>query len=468
MPKILIIDDEQLMAEMLCDLVKRMGYEAFPVFTLKDAAQEIGKHDFDVVFLDVMMPDGNGLDFLSHIKSVPSSPEVIIITGYGDPDGAELAIKSGAWDYIEKASSISKLKLPLLRALEYREAKKGQNKPFILHRDGIIGKGLRMNACLDLLAQAATSEANVLIAGETGTGKELFARAIHHNSSRQNREMVTIDCAALPQTLVESVLFGHEKGAFTGADARKDGLIRQADGGTLFLDEVGELPLSIQKEFLRVLQEHRFRPVGSKNELHSDFRLVAATNRDLVAMVETGQFRSDLFFRIRALTIELPPLRDHAEDIPDLVLARLGKLSKHNGTPLRGISTDFLEALGAYDWPGNVRELMQTIDSALAVSDDGQVLFSKHLPPHIRIALARRSLSRKQKTSSPEPLMQTLKERRQAILDVLERDYLRDLMSSTGGDIRKACKLSGLSRPRLYSLLKKYQWNKDRINPSVS
>ncbi len=462
MPKILIIDDEQLVAEMLCDLVKRMGYEAFPVFTLKDAAREIEQHDFDVVFLDVMMPDGNGLDFLPRIKSMVSSPEVIIITGFGDPDGAELAIKSGAWDYIEKASSISKLKLPLLRALEYREAKKGQNKPFVLNRAGIVGKGSHMNSCLDLLAQAATSEANVLIAGETGTGKELFARAIHSNSSRHNREMVTIDCAALPQTLVESVLFGHEKGAFTSADTRKDGLILQADGGTLFLDEVGELPLSIQREFLRVLQERRFRPVGAKKELSSDFRLIAATNRDLASMVEAGQFRKDLLFRIRALTIDLPPLRDHIEDIPDLVISYLGRISKRNGAPMRGISADFLEALGAYDWPGNVRELMQTLDSALAVSDDGQVLFSKHLPPHIRIALVRRSLTRKGKKSSPEPLIQTLKERRQAILDVLERDYLRELMSDTGGDVRKACAISGLSRPRLYSLLKKHQWSKDR------
>jgi two-component system NtrC family response regulator len=462
MEKILIIDDEQLMAEMLGELVKHMGYEAVSVFTLKAAAREIETQDFDVVFLDVQMPDGNGLDFLARIKSTPSSPEVIIITGFGDPDGAELAIKSGAWDYIEKASSISKLKLPLLRALEYREAKKGKQKTFILKREGIVGKGLRMNSCLDLLAQAATSDVNVLITGETGTGKELFARAIHSNSPRQNRELVTIDCAALPQTLVESVLFGHEKGSFTGADVRKDGLIRQADGGTLFLDEVGELPLSIQKELLRVLQEHRFRPVGGKHELTSDFRLVAATNRDLSAMVDAGQFRSDLFYRIHALIIELPPLRDHAEDIPDLVLSHLGKVSKRNGSPLRGISTDFLEALGAYDWPGNVRELIHTLDSALAVSDDDQVLFSKHLPPHIRIALARRSINHKAKGMTPEPLSQTLKARRQSILDVLEQDYLKDLMSNTDGDIRKACEISGLSRPRLYSLLKKYQGNKDR------
>jgi two-component system, NtrC family, response regulator len=462
MPKILIIDDEQLMAEMLSELVKHMGYEAFPVFTLKEAAREIETHDFDVVFLDVMMPDGNGLDFLARIKSTPSSPEVIIITGFGDPDGAELAIKSGAWDYIEKASSISKLKLPLLRALEYREAKKGKNKTFILNREGIVGKGSRMNFCLDLLAQASTSDVNVLITGETGTGKELFAKAIHSNSPRRDRELVTIDCAALPQTLVESVLFGHEKGAFTGADARKDGLIRQADGGTLFLDEVGELPLSIQKEFLRVLQERRFRPVGGKSELTSNFRLVAATNRDLAAMVEAGQFRNDLFFRIRALTIELPPLRDHGEDIPELVLSHLGKVSKHNGAPLRGISTDFLEALGTYDWPGNVRELIQTLDSALAVSDGEQVLFSKHLPPHIRIALARRSLNRKGKDSASEPLLQTLKEGRQTLLDGFERDYLTELMSSTRGDVRKACAISGLSRPRLYSLLQKYPGVKDR------
>ncbi|MBN1548788.1 MAG: sigma-54-dependent Fis family transcriptional regulator [Syntrophaceae bacterium] len=456
MQQILIIDDEPLMAEMLCDLVKRMGYEGKSVSTLTAADREIETGEFDVVFLDVHMPDGNGLDFLGRIKNTPSSPEVIIITGYGDADGAELAIKSGAWDYIEKASSISKLKLPLLRALEYREAKKSTSKPFILNREGIVGKGPRMNACLELLAQAATSDANVLITGETGTGKELFARAIHSNSSRRDREMVTIDCAALPSTLVESVLFGHEKGSFTGADARKDGLIRQADGGTLFLDEVGEMPLTIQKEFLRVLQEHRFRPVGGKSELNSDFRLVAATNRDLAAMVEAGQFREDLLYRIRALVIELPPLREHKEDIPDLVLSHMRKISNRNGMPLRGISTDFLEALGSYDWPGNVRELLHTVDSAMAVSSSEQVLFSTHLSPHIRIELARRSLKPKTNARKDPLPLQTMRERRQTLLDSFERDYLRELMSCANGDIRKACEISGLSRPRLYSLLQKY------------
>jgi two-component system NtrC family response regulator len=279
---------------------------------------------------------------------------------------------------------------------------------------------------------------------------------------RKDRELVTIDCAALPLTLVESVLFGHEKGAFTGADARKDGLIHQADGGTLFLDEVGELPLSIQKEFLRVLQEHRFRPVGGKSELNSDFRLVAATNRDLAAMVEKGHFREDLFYRIRALIIELPPLKDHKEDIPDLVLAHMGKVSRRNGFPLKGISTDFLEALGAYDWPGNVRELLHTIDSALAVSGNEQVLFSTHLLPHIRIELARRALKPRAKIKGTALPLPTMKEKRQAVLDGFERDYLWELMAQANGDISKACKISDLSRPRLYSLLKKYQWTKER------
>jgi|LSQX01.2.fsa_nt_gb two-component system NtrC family response regulator len=467
-PKILIIDDEQLTAELLRDLVRQMGYEAFPVFTLNEAAQAIERQDFDVVFLDVVMPDGNGLDFLPRVKAAQASPEVIIITGYGDPDGAELAIRNGAWDYIEKGSSINKLKLPLLRALEYREAKRGRKKPVLFKREGIIGEGGRMKACLDLVAQAAAGDVNVLITGETGTGKELFARAVHSNSARQAQKMVTIDCAALPRTLVESIFFGHEKGAFTGADMRRDGLIGQADGGTLFLDEVGELPPSIQKDFLRVLQERRFRPVGAKNERYSDFRLVAATNRNLAAMVKAGQFRDDLFFRIRALTIDLPPLREHAEDIPDLVLSYLGRIGERRGTPARGISADFLETLGQYDWPGNVRELFQALDRAMTVSSGEQVLFSKHLPPHIRIALARRSLSGKGNPSGAALPLQTLKARRQAMLDGLERDYLKDLMSATDGNIPRACEVSGLSRSRLYVLLKKYGFRRDQTEADVS
>ncbi len=214
------------------------------------------------------------------MKSTPSSPEIIVITGLGHPDEAELAITSGAWDYLEKPASFDAIKLPLLRALEYRSERTPGNMAAALKRNGIIGDSEKITACLELVAQAAESDANVLITGETGTGKELFAKVIHANSRRAQKSFVVVDCTALPETLVESVLFGHARGAFTGAETSEEGLIKQADGGTLFLDEIGELPSTIQKKFLRVVQEHRFRPVGGRREITSDFRLMAATNEE--------------------------------------------------------------------------------------------------------------------------------------------------------------------------------------------
>ena len=275
MANVLIIDDDRAMCDMLSGRMRDMGHNATYALTLKAGLKQAFSESFDVVFLDVGMPDGNGLEALPKIRETPSSPEVIIITGAGSPDGAELAIKNGAWDYIEKPLSISAMSLPLIRALQYREDTRTLGSPVALDREGIVGNSPPMKACFDLMAQASASDANVLITGETGTGKELFAAAIHKNSPRAEKSFVVVDCATLPETLVESMLFGHEKGAFTGADKAKDGLIKQADGGTLFLDEVGELPLSVQKAFLRVLQERRFRPLGGKREIESDFRLVS-------------------------------------------------------------------------------------------------------------------------------------------------------------------------------------------------
>ena len=239
-------------------------------------------------------------------KSGRSSPEIIVITGMGHPDEAELAIKSGAWDYIEKPASFEAIKLPLIRALEYRAERKPK-APTVLKRNGIIGDSEEITACLELLSQAADSDANVLITGETGTGKELFAKVIHANSRRAKSNFVVVDCTALPETLVESVLFGHARGAFTGAETSEEGLVRQAHGGTLFLDEIGELPVLIQKRFLRVIQEHRFRAVGGRREISSDFRLMAATNRDLEDMVREGRFREDLLFRLRTIADRFAP-----------------------------------------------------------------------------------------------------------------------------------------------------------------
>jgi two-component system NtrC family response regulator len=463
MANILIIDDDEMLCDMMTTMVSQMGHSATFANTLKDGLKKASSEEFDVVFLDVRMPDGNGLDILPAIRETFSSPEVIIITGFGDPDGAELAIKNGAWDYIEKPSSIKAMTLPFIRALQYREEKKTRKPPVALKREGIIGSSSKMRTCIDLLAQAAKSDANVLITGETGTGKELFAWAIHNNSHRANKNFVVVDCAALPETLVESMLFGYEKGAFTGADKTQDGLILQADGGTLFLDEVGELPLSIQSAFLRVLQEHRFRPISGKGEIESDFRLVAATNRDLDQMVKQGLFRKELLFRIQSFTIELPPLREYPEDIKEIAIYHMAKICERYGTGTKGFSPEFLEALTSYDWPGNVRELVNTLERAIAAARQDPILFPKHLPTHIRIQVARASIGKG--TSSKGGLrgsaatfevLPNLRDFREAAISEAEQRYLHDLMSVTGGNIKEACQISGLSRPRLYALLKKH------------
>jgi two-component system NtrC family response regulator len=319
-----------------------------------------------------------------------------------------------------------------------------------------------MRSCFDILAQAANSDASVLIAGETGTGKELFARAIHENSPRANRNFVVVDCTALPKTLVESTLFGYERGAFTGADRDQEGLVRQAHGGTLFLDEVGELPLVIQKAFLRVLQEHRFRPVGSKKEIESDFRLVAATNRVMDEMVESRRFRRDLLFRLQTFTIDLPPLRERKEDIRELVMYHMAKLSERYGIGTKGFAPEFLDSLIAYEWPGNVRELVNAVERALTMARQEPTLFAKHLPTHIRVSLARAAVTKEapsqvsSKAASPPPLP-PLKGFREAALQEAERQYLEDLMGIAGSNIKDACRISGLSRPRLYALMKKYR-----------
>lgn len=463
MAKILIIDDDQLMCQSLSLVARHKGYEATSSFTLHDGLEKATGEPFDVVFLDVNMPDGNGLDFLSKLPKLPSSPEIIIITGYGDPHGAELAIKSGAWDYLEKGASVKEITLSLIRALQYREQKQIGNSSSgmaTLKRDGIVGSSNRLKDCLDLVAQAATSDSSVLITGETGTGKELFARAVHENSNRSKKNFVIVDCAALPENLIEGMLFGHEKGAFTNADQAREGLILQANGGTLFLDEIGEMPLSLQKVFLRVLQEHRFRPLGSSRELESDFRLVAATNRNLDEMVETGRFRSDLLFRISTFVIELPTIRDRPEDIKELTRYHTDRISEHYGTPSKAFSPDFLKMLAAYSWPGNVRELINTLERTIATARFESILFPKHLPMHLRIEATKSSMKREEPSQlQPEHNgsrnLPQLHEFRDSIYSDAEKKYLKDLMSLTANNVAEACHVSGLSTSRLYALLKK-------------
>ena len=463
MGRIVIIDDDRILAKLLGAEIRSLGHTVICAHTLKEGLDYVRENPVDLIFLDVFLPDGNGLDALGTIFKMPAAPEVIIITGEGDPDGAELAIRSGAWDYIAKPpSSIKDLVLPLTRALQYRN-EKSRPSTVKLKRCGIVGNSRQIRACLETVASAAYGDANVLITGETGTGKELFAEAIHENSKRKNNNLVVVDCAALPENLVESMLFGHVKGAYTGADTSHTGLVKQADGGTLFLDEVGEMPLHIQRVFIRVLQERRFRPLGGNREIESDFRLVAATNRDLEEMVGKGGFREDLLFRIRSITFELPPLRERKGDAVELAAHYIRVICKRNGVQPKGMSTDFVEAVTNDRWPGNVRELIHAVETAVAVAGPEPTLFQRHLPADIRVRLAQKNLRNLKDKQEEQSLtldaprnLPTLQSVRESTIIRVEKQYLKDLMLLTDGDIKEACQISKLSRSRLYSLLQKY------------
>ncbi len=463
MANILIIDDDHLMCKSLSIVTQQKGHQTACADTLAAGLLKNQTQSFDVIFLDVNMPDGNGLDCIQQLLANPDAPEVIIITGFGDPHGAEMAIKCGAWDYIEKGASVKEITLSLLRALQYREQKMSacsNTKTLDFKKEGIIGNSSRLRSCLDLVTQAAISDASVLITGDTGTGKELFAKAVHLASDRKTKKFVVVDCAAMPDNLIEGILFGHEKGSFTSADQSREGLILQANGGTLFLDEVGEMPLSLQKVFLRVLQEHRFRPIGSSRELESNFRLVAATNRNLRRMVQEGTFRSDLLFRISTFIIELPPISERTEDIPLLARHHADRISAQYNVLPKDFSPEFLQMLMLYRWPGNVRELVNTLERTIAVARNEPVLFPKHLPMQIRIEVTQQMMQKEETEGtvdqfSVESLPQ-LSDYRDSIYVKAEQKYLQDLMNLSDYNVTEACKISGLSTSRLYALLKKH------------
>lgn len=464
MARILIVDDDKGFRKVLQTMVGRLGHETVAVSSKKECLKQVLEHDFDLVLLDVRLPDGSGLEVIPKLKDSVSAPEVIIITGFSDQAGAELALNNGAWDYIQKPIPYQDLNLQLTRVLEYRREKRAARKPNVLKRDNILGESPQMVACLELLAEAASSLANVMITGETGTGKELFARAIHENSPRAKEDFVVVDCTALPENLVESLLFGYKKGAFTGADKSREGLIKQADGGTLFLDEIGELPPAIQSSFLRVIQERRFRPLGARVEESSDFRLIAATNRDLEAMVESGSFREDLLFRLRSLSLSLPPLRERREDIKGLALHYTTRLCERYDWETKGMSADFFCLLGEYSWPGNVRELISVLERAITAAGSAPILIPQHLPTYVRVqTTTSQAASAPPPSPGAEPLRRhdsgafpTLKAARDSSIAELEAGYMKELMSLTGRNIKEACRLSGLSRTRVYALLKKY------------
>ena len=462
MPQVLIIDDDPAVGDLLATVIERTGYAPVCAHTAREGLTALENNQIGVVLLDVVLPDGNGLHLLSQIRAIPNAPEVIIITGNGDPEAAELAIKNGAWDYLVKPPKVENIKLAVNRAMAYRHEKSVSRQPKVLKRGDIIGNSTGLNALLERVAQAASVESNVLITGETGTGKELMARAVHENSARADHRFVVVDCASLPETLVESVLFGHVKGAFTGAEKEREGLIRQAHGGTLFLDEIGELPLSAQKAFLRVIQEHCFRQVSGRQEIQVNFRLIAATNRDLDAMAASGKFRQDLLFRLRSVCLELPPLRQRREDIKPLAVHHIHRLCDIYGIEVKGFSGDFIHALEQYKWPGNIRELFNALEEALSMARGEPTLYPHHLPTRIRAILTRMTV----KAHSPKPVackspFQGIADK-ESFLDIgafrnlMERQYLTQLNVLTNGNRKEACRISGLSRTRLFELMRKH------------
>ena len=476
MARILIIDDDHEICETMESLITRLSYDCETAHTLDQGLRLARAEEFDVIFLDVRLPDGNGLDILPDIMDLPNPPEVIILTGKGDPDGAELAIKGGVWDYLLKPSSVREISLTLGRALKYHDEKTGRNDQGALDLSGVVGESPSIKASFNLLAQAARSDTNVLITGQTGTGKELFAATIHSNSKRKPHNFVVVDCAGLTETLLESTLYGHRKGAFTGAQTDRIGLVKLADGGTLFLDEVGEMPLSMQKAFLRVLQERTFRPVGDTREQTSNFRLVAATNRDLDDMVKKGEFRQDLLYRLKTMHIHLPSLKDRPEDIRALSLYRVRQLCAQYGMGTKNFGSDFHTALMGYDWPGNVRELFNILERAVVASGDEKTLYTMHLPREFRIRMAKAQIARMTTANGAAEATEKLdsepvKRIGQDIFeDIFERElptlrefkgmaekvYLAELIRQCDGDLPRILKASGLSRSHFYSLLKKY------------
>ncbi|MCP4719296.1 MAG: sigma-54-dependent Fis family transcriptional regulator [Desulfobacteraceae bacterium] len=458
MIKILIIDDDPKICLFFNQLAKQMGYESLFAHTMNGGLKLSNKKSFDLVLLDLELPDGNGLQILPDLIKNPSKPEVIIITGTGDVRGAQMAFKYGAWDYVQKPFLLDEVSLPITRALQYRKEKQATPPPMPLIRSKIIGESHALRKCLEEVAKASVTDASVLITGETGTGKELFARAIHENSKRGSNPFIVVDCGALPETLVESTLFGHEKGAFTGAQQKQDGLITQADGGTLMLDEVGDLPLNVQKSFLRTLQERRVRPLGGKKEKHVDFRLVAATNLDLDQMVKEKLFREDLLYRIRAIGIKLPALRERGQDVEEIAVKKIHELAQRYKIETKAISQELFQTLAAHLWPGNVRELINVLEYVLASAGQDPTLFPKHLPPEYRTARLDFDLVPKIKSSrKPEALdfadeLPSLHAHRTR----MEKDYLKMLLTRVKGNREKASQISGISQSRLYGLLKKH------------
>ncbi len=474
MAPILLIDDDPVFRETVKDILIDLGYECRAFASLTHGKRAVLENSFAVVLLDLFLPDGNGLYEIKYFKNSPAKPQVIVITAHGNPNEAAEAIEHGAWDYLEKPVTTETIQRLISRALQHRKQQDESSPPTLIQPNPIIGRSSTIKTCLQQVDKVAKSNTSVLISGETGTGKELFARTLHRNSHRSRHKFVVLDCASLQETLAESALLGHWKGAYTDARQNRTGLIKLADQGTLFLDEIGELPLTLQKILLRVLQEKTFLPLGGEKEQSSDFRLIAATNKDLRRMVERQEFREDLFYRIFAYPIHLPPLRERRSDIPMLAEYFTAQKCQEYHLAKKQLSRELLRVMSLFSWPGNVRELINVLDVVIKNGHSETTLYPQHLPTEIRSEVIKTDIEKgashpdsSDKASLPCSScpswfntgmhdFPTLKTLRQKTVASMEKAYLSILIQKSDNNPQTACILSGLSRARLYELLKKH------------
>lgn len=382
---VLVVDDEENARESLFSLLTKQGYEVIGAATMAEARQQLQRGAGDVVLLDVMLPDGYGPDLLVETAHQAMRPPIILITAYGDIDMAVEAMKNGAHDFLTKPIQFKQLEQSILRAVEMIRMRQELNHLRELQQEKanfVAGKSQKMIEVLTYAHRAAVMSASVLVTGETGTGKEILAHYIHHSGPRASKPFVAINCAAIQSTVLESELFGYEAGAFTGAERRKHGLMEVADGGVLFLDEMASMPLDIQAKLLRAIDERAFRRVGATQMTKVDVQIVAASNRDLRAMIREGLFREDLYYRLKVVDLHLPPLRERVSDIPELVGFLIHKFNQKMGMNISDITPRAIQVMMEYHWPGNIRELSNAIERAMIFCDD-EAIDLAHLPKDI-------------------------------------------------------------------------------------
>jgi DNA-binding NtrC family response regulator len=456
--RVLIVDDEKSMCQFLSIMLRKEGYHVATVYNGKKAIEEIRKSRFDVVLTDIKMSGMDGIEVLTQIKNVDPSIPVIIMTAYASQKTAIEAVNRGAFHYLIKHAKNDEIKMVIRNALDMRRVRAENmllKKQLRKSSDfkTIVGKSDEMEQVFNLVDKVAESDSTIMIFGESGTGKELIARAIHQRSNRAGGPFVSINCGALPESLLESELFGHVKGSFTGAIKDKEGLFKVAQGGTFFLDEVGETSPTIQVKLLRVLQEREIIPVGGTNPIRVEVRLIAATNADLEKAVKQENFRADLFYRLNVIPIQLPPLRKRRDDIPLLVNHFLAKYNENiDAKSQKVITKSAMDILVNYSWPGNVRELENVIERAVILSD-GNEIKTDALPDKIR-----------QKEPNSQRLIM---DKVQVTLEELEREYLIKVLDDTNWQKKKASAILGINASTLYRKIQRYGLDRDRVKQEV-